>query len=106
MNVSLQNIFKVEATQEEVKSEPEDMPIRETKPSKILRETNSPRLQRMYGDVVESQAIPATVETPVVEMKPVVDEQPVENTETNINMEKLQKLNEALNSFESDLEDK
>ena len=96
----------VEATQEEVKSEPEDMPIRETKPSKILRETNSPRLQRMYGDVVESQAIPATIETPVVEMKPVVDEQPVENTEANINMEKLQKLNEALNSFESDLEDK
>ena len=46
------------------------------------------------------------VETPVVEMKPVVDEQPVENTEANINMEKLQKLNEALNSFESDLEDK
>jgi len=96
----------VEATQEEVKPEPEDMPIRETKPSKILRETNSPRLQRMYGDVVESQAIPATVETPVVEMKPVLDEQPVENTEANINMDKLQKLNEVLNSFESDLEDK
>ena len=83
------------------------MPIRETKPSKILRETNSPRLQRMYGDTVESQAIPATIETPVVEMKPVEAEQPAENKdEANINMEKLQKLNEALNSFESALEDK
>jgi hypothetical protein len=97
----------VEATKEEVKSEPEVMPIRETKPSKILRETNSPRLQRMYGDTVESQAIPATIETPVVEMKPVEAEQPAENKdEANINMEKLQKLNEALNSFESALEDK
>ena len=97
----------VETTKEEAKSEPEAMPIRETKPSKILRETNSPRLQRMYGDTVESQAIPATIETPVVEMKPVEAEQPAETKdEANINMEKLQKLNEALNSFESALEDK
>lgn len=68
-------------------------PLRETKPSSGMI--------KLHGDTISSQAVPATVETPVVEMKPVVEEKPQVDETVN----KLSKLNEVLTDFEKDLGD-
>ncbi len=101
-NIDLTKAISVDLnkSEDENKSLPQ-APIKES----IVEEPTSHKLERMYGDTIESSANDSDGRTIGISENGIIEMRPVEPIVAPIN-DKLEKLNEALNSFEKDLEDK